>query len=208
MYIRNLRKPSPNKNIYKFSSLKNRDAVMCEGSLERDCCYHFEYDPDVVHYESQPEGFYYDFHGKKRPYTPDFLATYVDGTCKYLEVKPHSKTLSKTFKQEFAARKEAANRRGFGLVLVTDKQIRDGYFLKNSELVHRYSGCIAGDELAVKVHSYLTSQETVKISDLAVSIGESVGRVFASVLRLIAVGKASVDLDLAKLSERTTVSVS
>ncbi|WP_305815291.1 hypothetical protein [Photobacterium leiognathi] len=67
MYIRSLRKPSPNKNIYKFSSLKNRDAVMCEGSLERDCCYHFEYDPDVVHYESQPEGFYYDFHGEKRP---------------------------------------------------------------------------------------------------------------------------------------------
>lgn len=27
MYIRNLRKPSPNKNIYKFSSLKNRDAI-------------------------------------------------------------------------------------------------------------------------------------------------------------------------------------
>ncbi|UTZ21196.1 TnsA endonuclease N-terminal domain-containing protein [Vibrio campbellii] len=207
MYIRNLRKPSPNKNIFKFSSLKNRDAVMCEGSLEKDCCYHFEYDPDVVRYESQPEGFYYDFNGKKRPYTPDFLVTYHDGTFEYVEVKPHTKTLSKTFKQEFSARKEAANRRGVGLVLVTDKQIRDGYFLKNTELVHRYSGCIAGDELAIKVYSYLIAQNTMKISDLADSIGESIGRVFASVLRLIAVGKANVDLDIAQLSESTTVSV-
>ncbi|WP_305819483.1 TnsA endonuclease N-terminal domain-containing protein [Photobacterium leiognathi] len=207
MYIRNLRKPSPNKNIYKFSSLKNRDAVMCEGSLERDCCYHFEYDPNVVQYESQPEGFHYDFNGKKRPYTPDFLVIYHDGTFEYVEVKPYSKTLSKTFKQEFSARKESASLRGFGLVLVTDNQIRDGYFLKNTELVQRYSGCIAGDELATRVYSYLNAQNKMKISDLADSIGEPVGRVFASVLRLIAVGKASVDLDIANLSESTTVSV-
>ncbi|WP_305812118.1 TnsA endonuclease N-terminal domain-containing protein [Photobacterium leiognathi] len=207
MYIRNLRKPSPNKNIYKFSSLKNRDAVMCEGSLEKDCCYHFEYDPDVVQYESQPEGFYYDFDGKKRPYTPDFLVTYLDGTVEYVEVKPHSKTLSKKFKQEFSARKEAVSQKGFDLVLVTDKQIRDGYFLKNTELVHRYSGYISGDELALKVHSYLMSLSKIKIHDLATSIGESVGRVFASVLRLVALGKAFVDLDIAKLSESTIVSV-
>ncbi|WP_318513811.1 Tn7 transposase TnsA N-terminal domain-containing protein [Photobacterium leiognathi] len=207
MYIRNLRKPSPNKNIYKFSSIKNQDVVMCEGSLEKDCCYHFEYDPDVVQYASQPEGFYYDFNGKKRSYTPDFLVNYHDGTFEYVEVKPHSKTLSKTFKQEFSARKEAASQKGFGLVLVTDKQIRDGYFLKNTELVHRYSGCIVGDELTIKVYSYLIAQNTMKIRDLADLIGESVGRVFASVLRLIAVGKAGVDLDIAKLSESTTVSV-
>ncbi|HIF9249547.1 TnsA endonuclease N-terminal domain-containing protein [Photobacterium damselae] len=207
MYIRNLRKPSPNKNIYKFSSLKNRDAVMCESRLEKDCCYHFEYDPDVVQYESQPEGFYYDFNGKERPYTPDFLVTYHDGTFEYVEVKPYSKTLSKTFKQEFSARKEAATQRGFRLVLVTDKQIRYGYFLKNVELVHRYSGCIVGDELTTRVYSYLIIKNTIKISDLADLTGESVGRVFASVLRLIAIGKVGVDLDIAQLSESTTVSV-
>lgn len=207
MYIRNLRKPSPNKNIYKFSSSKNRSTVMCEGSLEKDCCYHFEYDPDVVRYESQPEGFYYAYNGKKRPYTPDFLVIYLDGTFEYVEVKPYSKTLSEKFKQEFSARKEAANRVGFGLVLVTDKQIRNGFFLKNSELVHRYSGCISSDELANKVHLYLASQSAVKIDDVAASIGESVGQVFASVLRLVAIGKACVDLDVATLSENTTVTV-
>lgn len=207
MYIRNLRKPSPNKNIYKFSSIKNRDTVMCEGSLEKDCCYHFEYDPDVTRYESQPEGFNYDYNGKTLPYTPDFLVSYLDGTFEYVEVKPYSKTLSKKFKQEFSARKEAANRRGFCLVLVTDKQIRNGFFLKNSELVHRYSGCISGDELSIKVYSYLISQSSVQISELASSIGESVGRVFASVLRLVAVGKVFVDLDTTRLSENTTVTV-
>ncbi len=38
MYVRNLRKPSANKNVYKFVSLKNGCTIMCEGSLEYDCC--------------------------------------------------------------------------------------------------------------------------------------------------------------------------
>lgn len=47
MYNRNLRKPHPNKNIFKFSSAKNSSVVMCESTLEFDACFHLEYSPSI-----------------------------------------------------------------------------------------------------------------------------------------------------------------
>ncbi|QLE83954.1 hypothetical protein FLM48_01930 [Shewanella sp. Scap07] len=45
MYIRNLRKPSPNKNVFKFASAKVSETIMCESTLEFDACFHHEYKP-------------------------------------------------------------------------------------------------------------------------------------------------------------------
>ncbi|WP_236009459.1 Tn7 transposase TnsA N-terminal domain-containing protein [Vibrio ulleungensis] len=128
MYIRNLRKPSANKNVFKFASHKIQSSTLCESSLEKDCCFHFEYDPEVVAYESQPQGFYYDFNGKTLPYTPDFLVHYKDGTRQFVENKPYKKTLSKEFKAKFKQMQIAAQQLGSQLILVTDKQIRTGHF--------------------------------------------------------------------------------
>lgn len=72
MYVRNLRKPSATKNVYKFASSKNRGVILCESSLERDCCYHLEYSKDVISFQSQPEGFYYSSGNKRCLYTPGF----------------------------------------------------------------------------------------------------------------------------------------
>lgn len=36
MYIRNLRKLSPNKNVFKFASAKASETIMCESTLEFD----------------------------------------------------------------------------------------------------------------------------------------------------------------------------
>lgn len=207
MYIRNLRKPSPNKNIYKFASSKNRKTVMCEGSLERDCCYHFEYDNDVVSFEAQPLGYYYEYHGKILPYTPDFLVRYSDGSYQYIEIKPLGKALSKDFKAQFAARKFAARKLGFDIILVTNKQIRQGHFLGNSELVHRYSGCISGDGLSTVVLGHLSTFKSITISGLSSVLRLPISKVFSAVLKLVSLGKAWVDLDSAKLDENTLVVV-
>jgi len=207
MYNRNLRKPSPNKNIYKFASSKNEKTVMCEGSLEKDCCYHFEYDPEVVYYKSQPLGYYYEFCGKNLPYTPDFLVHYVGGYQCFVESKPYGKTLSKEFKQQFQARRLAAKRLGFDLILVTERQIRKGFFLENCKVVHRYCGCIEGDNLPDAIYAQLLDTKSIKIRDLALRVKLSIGEVFAAVLRLVTLGKALIDLDSAKLNETTLVMV-
>lgn len=88
MYVRNIRKPSGNKNGYKFASTKNRCTIMCESSLEFDCCYHLEYSKDVVSYRSQPQGYQFPFNERNHPYTPDFFVQYKDGTSCFIEVKP------------------------------------------------------------------------------------------------------------------------
>ncbi len=77
MSIRNLRKPSPNKNVFKFASEKVGKAIMCESTLEFDACFHNEYNNAIESYGSQPEGFKYNFEGKSLPYTPDTLVRYV-----------------------------------------------------------------------------------------------------------------------------------
>ncbi|HAS8506105.1 Tn7 transposase TnsA N-terminal domain-containing protein [Vibrio vulnificus] len=207
MYIRNLRKPSPNKNIYKFASSKNKQTILCEGSLERDCCYHFEYDSDVVSYESQPEGYYYEYDGKQLPYTPDFLVNYICGYCCFVENKPYGKTLSKEFKQKFESRRLAAKCLGFDLILVTDRQIRKGFFLENSRLVHRYSGCIDSDKLSITIYEMLSAFNLIKIDELAYKANLSISSVLAIVLKLVSQGKVWIDLDSARINETTLVEV-
>ncbi|WP_238131119.1 Tn7 transposase TnsA N-terminal domain-containing protein [Vibrio cincinnatiensis] len=112
MYVRNLRKPSATKNVYKFASSKNRSVILCESSLERDCCDHLEYSKDVVSFQSQPEGFYYSSGNKLCPYTPDFLVRNLDGSEYFLEVKPLNKTFPEDFKKAFASTRIAAQKLG------------------------------------------------------------------------------------------------
>lgn len=207
MYIRNLRKPSANKNVFKFASHKNQASILCESSLEKDCCFHFEYDSEVVAYESQPVGFYYDFEGKQLPYTPDFLVRYIDGTSQFVENKPYKKTLTKEFKKKFKQRQIAARRLGIELILVTDKQIRAGYFLKNCQLVHRYSGCIESDLLTDKVLDCFDERLSMKVNDLASLLCVTIGSVLAAALRLVSIGKLWVDLDSNEINAHSVFGV-
>lgn len=140
MYIRDLRKASPNKNVFKFASSKNDEMVLCEGSLERDACFHHEYNVNVKSFKSQPEGFRYMFNGKYLPYTPDMLLELSDGSCCFHEYKPYSRTQNSEFQQKFQAKIVAARAIGIPLYLVTDKQIRSQPALDNLNLIHRYSG--------------------------------------------------------------------
>ncbi len=207
MYIRNLRKPSANKNVSKFASQKNRQSILGESPLERDCCLHLEYDTEVIAYESQPKGFYYELDGKKLPYTPDFLVHYVDGSRQFVEVKPYKFTLSLEFKREFKQKKIAAESTGIQLILVTDKQIRTGYYLKNCELIHRYSGCIDGDSRTIKVLGSFKSGTSIKVRELASFFGVTFGTALAMALRLVSLGKLSVDLDSSELNEHSVFMV-
>nr|WP_159063849.1 TnsA endonuclease N-terminal domain-containing protein [Thaumasiovibrio occultus] len=131
MYNRNLRKPNPTKNVFKFSSQKNREMVLCEGSLEFDACFHFEYSKDVLSFTSQPTGFYYHFCEKQNPYTPDFLVHYRDGSHQFWEVKPRAKAQNSSFRAKFEARQRAAKELGETVCLVTERQIRLNPLLNN-----------------------------------------------------------------------------
>ncbi|AKB04219.1 hypothetical protein VAA049_2684 [Vibrio cholerae] len=179
---------------------------MCESSLERDCCYHLEYSKDVISFQSQPEGFYYSSGNKRCPYTPDFLVRNQDGSEYYLEVKPLAKTFSDDFKGSFALKRIAAQHQGKSLVLVTDKQIRNGVYLENLNLIHRYSGLVDFSLPSTKIVEELSVAGRMCIGALADNLKLSIGEVIAAVFCLIGLGRVNVPLDSA-INEMSVISV-
>lgn len=195
MYIRNLRKASPVKNVSKFASAKMNNTIMCESPLEYDACFHHEYNEDVISFASQPEGFYYQFEGKSLPYTPDALIHYKDGTSQYLEYKPKSKTLNSDFKARFSARREAAKKLGIELVLVTETQIRVAPYLDNLHLLHRYTGIQLQTALQKSIISSLCTAQKKSLNHIAEQHKLMLGEARANVFSLLARGELKADLE-------------
>jgi len=179
---------------------------MCESSLEYDCCYYLEYSDDVVCYQSQPKGYRFPYQGKEHPYTPDFLVYKKDGTSYLIEVKPLSKTFSPEFQDKFRQNQIVANELGTSLLLVTDRQVRNDVHLNNLKLVHRYSGCIENTSHLESVWSAVIQSSSICIKALSEILNLTIGEVFASVLRLIGLGKAKTKLDVL-LDENSLISV-
>ena len=167
MYIRNLRKPSPNKNVFKFVSEEVSETIMCESTLEFDACFHHEYSETIETFGSQPKGFYYCFEGKRLPYTPDALLHYIDGTTKFHEYKPYSKTFDPIFRAKFVAKKEAAQALGTELILVTDKQIRVNPILNNLKLLQRYSGIYGVTDIERELLQLVRKSDNIQLADVA-----------------------------------------
>lgn len=194
MYIRNLRKPSPNKNVHKFASAKVSQTIMCESALEFDACFHHEYNDSIERFESQPEGFYYDFEGKRLPYTPDMLVKFFDGTVKFHEYKPYDKTFDPTFKAKFLAKKAAAQSLGADLILVTDRQIRVYPILNNLKILHRYSGVYGLSSIQSDLLNILIVKGKVSLNDLAIKKSLSLGDARAYICSLIHKGLVKANL--------------
>lgn len=200
MYIRNLRKPSPNKNVFKFASAKVSDVIMCESSLEFDACFHHEYNDEIENYGSQPQGFKYEFNGKILPYTPDTLIIYSNGVEKYHEYKPFSQISSPLFREKFIAKRTASLKLGRELILVTDKQIRVNPFLNNLKLLHRYSGVYGVSDIQQKLLKLIQKSGAVKLNDVSEHFNLSSGEARSFVYALIHKGLLKADLSCDEFS--------
>lgn len=194
MYVRNLCKPSPVKNLFRFASTKSSELVMCKSSLEFDACFHLEYNEDVLTFQSQPEGFIYSFQGKELPYTPDMLITKHDSTLCFHEYKPFAKACSPLFREKFLAKKQAAKAQGIELFLVTDKQIRVNPILNNLKLLHRYCGIKGLNKLQRSLLSIIQASGMIKLARLTETSQVPRGQIKANVLALIAAGKVETNL--------------
>ena len=201
MYIRNLRKPSPNKNVFKFASSKVSDVIMCESTLEFDACFHHEYNDDIKSFSSQPEGFKYQFNGKILPYTPDALIQYKNNVEVFHEYKPYSKISSPIFRDKFIAKRAASLKLGRELILVTDKQIRVNPILNNLKLLHRYSGVYGVSDIQQKLLHIIQQSGAIKLNDVSSELDLSKGDARSSLYALIHGGFITTDLDNEDLSD-------
>ncbi|MGO2409738.1 MAG: TnsA endonuclease N-terminal domain-containing protein [Pseudoalteromonas nigrifaciens] len=205
MYIRNLRKPSPNKNVFKFASTKVSNVIMCESTLEFDVCFHHEYNDLIESFGSQPEGFKYEFMGKTLPYTPDTLISYTDKTQKYHEYKPYSKITSPLFRAKFAAKRAASLKMGIDLILVTDRQIRVNPILNNLKLLHRYSGVYGISSIQNELLSFIHKSGAIKLNDISSQVGLPIGETRSFVFGLMHKGLIEADLGHDNLTNNPTL---
>lgn len=202
MYNRNLRKPSPTKNIFKFASYKNARTIMCESTLEFDACFHLEYSSSIISFESQPTGIEYQMNGKIHRYTPDFKVVKGNGEIEFIEIKPSKKLTSLTFREEFECKRSAYKLKGFKLLLVTDKQIRSIPLLENLKVINRYSSSTLSGvhDLAL---GHIKACKSLSISDLAEKLGLIIGDCIAACALLIKHGVVRTDLESGLLCEHS-----
>ena len=207
MYVRNLRKPSPTKNVIKFSSPKNNDMILCESRLEFDACFHLEYSKDVISFSSQPTGFYYELDGKNNPYTPDFLVHLRDGSRQYWEVKPRHVAQKPEFQLKFMAQQSAAIALGETLNLVTSRQIRLNPILNNLKLMHAYHGFYQITKLQTDIIALVWRLGTVPLQGVALELDLPLAEAKSSVLPLLAKGELVADLKSAVFGTETVLTV-
>ena len=198
MYRRNL-KHSRVKNLYKFSSLKMDSIMTVESALEFDTCFHFEYSPNIISFEAQPEGYYYNYLGKTLPYTPDFLVVDKVKGMRFIEVKPLSKVSDSEFREKFICRQRDAQALGVPVVLVTEKQIRLNPILNNLKLLHRYAGLQSLTSLHYKILELVQSTGVISVRDLLSHTDAMEGDVLASTVTWLSVGKLKTDLSSSDL---------
>lgn len=193
MYRRRL-KHSPVKNLFRFASCKTKSVLTVESCLEFDTCFHLEYSPHVLTFEAQPEGFYYEFEGKRCPYTPDFKVIHQQGEEQFIEVKPLAKTVKEDFRARFQMKQQSALEAGIVLLLVTERQICVSPTLSNLKLLHRYSGFQSVTAIHLHILKLVEKYGVISLINLARVTGEKEGVILSTTLSLIARGKLATNL--------------
>lgn len=165
------------KSICRFPSVKGDvPVVRTEGVLEKDFCYHLEFDPLVL--QCQPLGYYYYLNNEKLGYTPDFEVEIEGGAETYYEIKDR-KYLDDNFYIEFKAKQEQAKILGKELILVCDDFIRQQPKLTNLKRV--YGAKRRGRpsrELVKSIKKAFPKQESIIAEDLMQHIGITIGQVY------------------------------
>ncbi|WP_316570421.1 TnsA endonuclease N-terminal domain-containing protein [Neobacillus sp. YIM B06451] len=123
----------------KFPSKKNRKMIYWESLLERDYIKTLEFDKEVLMFESQPLEIEYFYCGKRRSYFPDFLVTMRTEKVYLVEVKPIDKVEEEENKIKAEVGRMYSEEKEWEYKIVTEKDIRKGYFLENFNFLKNYN---------------------------------------------------------------------
>jgi hypothetical protein len=160
--------------IGTFPSLKMKQQIPYESTIERDLLYFLEYDLSVKCYQAQPfeiTGSSAD--GTVHRYTPDFQITRTDG-MELVECKPAA-ALHKAHTQQQLVLGQAwakANRHDF--VVITDADLRAGHRLANLKLLWRYSRLVVPPHLtALGIDLLITQPDGLAFQVLAAHLAST-----------------------------------
>ncbi len=189
------KKSSAVHNICKFMSIKNDEVICTMSMLEFDFCFHAEYNPNVLSFQSQPDGFKYLFNGRTCRYTPDFELVDSDKNPTLVEVKHSSQINKPEFRARFKAKQHyAISELNTKLILVTDQQIRNGFLLSNLKLLHAYSGLRTVTSIQKQILKFIQKNRTVQLTDISNEFNISSDEACTAVLCWLATGNVQTNL--------------
>ena len=189
--------------VCSFPATKpNRKTILTESLLERDFCYHLEWDDDVVAYESQPEPIRYFYRGTYHIYTADFLVDFVDESQKLYEVKD-TRFLDDEIEEELNVIGEYANASGFQFEVVTEKRIRARpYFTNLKHLCDARASTPLPQDLENEIINLVSSNGCMSISEILAQIDVNL----IDIYRLIALHKLNFEINSVVLGLTSKVS--
>ncbi len=173
MGIRRVRNSGGNV-IGTFPSLKMREQIPYESTIERDLLFFLEYDASVMRYQAQPfaiTGSSAD--GTARTYIPDFQVIRTD--CKEIvECKPTAHLHEAHAQQQLALGQAWADDNQHLFVVITDADLRTGHRLANLKLLWRYSRLCVPPSITSRCRSILIAQPAgLSLEALAAALSDT-----------------------------------
>ncbi|MBD3667736.1 MAG: TnsA endonuclease N-terminal domain-containing protein [Kangiella sp.] len=130
---RKLTKGKKSKRITMFASRKNGFSMPCESSLEKNYCYHLEFDDAIKEYRTQ--GIQFEIEDFK--YTPDFILLTRLTTFEIVEIKPGSELENPEVSLRLSKVKDYFSSVGMPFSIVTDEVTEQQPELDNYKYVYR-----------------------------------------------------------------------
>ncbi|WP_417446115.1 TnsA endonuclease N-terminal domain-containing protein [Kangiella sp.] len=130
---RKLMKGKKSKRITMFASRKNGFSMPCESSLEKNYCYHLEFDDAVKEYRTQ--GIQFDTGDIK--YTPDFILRTTHNTYKVVEIKPMGELKNKEVVARLSLARKYFTKNQIPFEIVTEKLTDKSPMLDNYRYLYR-----------------------------------------------------------------------
>jgi hypothetical protein len=140
--------------IGRFPSLKLGRMVDFESLIERDLLFLLDFELDVEFFEEQPLTIEYLWNGKLLSYTPDFHVI-RNGQNILVECKPEQLVQSARNQRKIAAARAWCAAEGWIYQLVTDKQLRSGYRLRNVKHLTQFARYDVSPEVRNRVRAFL-----------------------------------------------------
>lgn len=166
------RKITNTKNRKKtgcFPSRKNKRIVKFESLLEKDYIHLLEFDSDVLSYIEQPIPIEYTHYNKKYKYTPDFKVIRKN-KIQIIEIKPYEKykriLADVNKRKKYDAALNYCNYKGYEFKIITDKDIRTGYLLKNIKYLYMYSTINVPENEKEYILKTVSSNISISINEL------------------------------------------
>jgi hypothetical protein len=131
-------------SVGKLSTLKNDKMIQYESQMEEDFATILEFNIGVDRFVDQPVKIGFKLGGKKRSYTPDFLAYYRNDIEEYEKLSPHlfevkqRKDIKRNWlklKPKFVEAIKFCSMKGWRFKIITEKEIYTPYFYNAKSLV-------------------------------------------------------------------------